>query len=38
MKFHILMSGERMLDKALSRALRLVFAKGATKAASKTMC
>jgi hypothetical protein len=27
-----------MLDKALSRALRLVFPKGATKAPSKTMC
>jgi hypothetical protein len=38
MKVHILMGGERMLDKALSQALRLEFAKAATKAASKAMC
>jgi hypothetical protein len=38
MTFHILMGGERMLDKALSQALRLEFAKAATKAANKTIC
>jgi hypothetical protein len=38
MKFHILKGGERMLDKALCQALRLEFAKAATKADSKAIC